>query len=168
VKLDTTDVERAEADPENEMLELVPRGGATTEAWAAVIASLFGEVPKVVFATFDKELDAIAVKARRELPAAVKRFEAGEGKLYVKGPFPIPEASRIDGGAKDEWMWIEVSACDAKGCSGVLSNTPGYATNLAQGKPVTVAREKTADWLMHLKDGGTAGGDSIKALQKRR
>ena len=168
VKLDTTDVERAESDPENEMLELVPRGGATTEAWGAVVASLFGEQPKVVFATFDKELEAIAVKARRELPGAVKRFEAGDGRLYVKGPFPIPEASRIDGGAKDEWMWIEVSSCDAKGCSGVLSNTPGYATNLAQGKPVTVARDKAADWLMHLKDGGTAGGESIKALQKRR
>jgi uncharacterized protein YegJ (DUF2314 family) len=97
----------------------------------------------------------------------VKRFEAGEGTLYVKGPFPIPEASRPDGGAKDEWMWIEASACDAKGCSGVLSNTPGYATNLAAGKPVTVARDKAADWLMRLKDGGTAGGESIKALQKR-
>lgn len=166
-KLDAIDVERTEADPENEMLELVPHGGATTEAWGNVIAALFGEVPKVVFATFDKELEAIAVHARRELPGAVKRFEAGEGALYVKGPFPIPEASRIDGGAKDEWMWIEASACDAKGCSGVLSNTPGYATNLAAGRPVTVARDKAADWLMRLKDGGTAGGESIKALQKR-
>ena len=168
VKLDAIDVERTEADPENEMLELVPHGGATTEAWAAVSGALFGEVPKVVFATFDKELDAIAVKARRELPGAVKRFEAGEGSLYVKGPFPIPEASRLDGGAKDEWMWVEAASCDAKGCSGALSNTPGYATNLAAGKSVTIARDKAADWMLRLKDGGTAGGESIKALQKRR
>ncbi len=168
VKLDTIDVERTEADPDNEMLELVPRGGATSAAWGSVVADLFGEVPKVVFATFDKELEAIALHARRDLPGAVKRLEAGEGKLYVKGPFPIPEASRLDGGAKDEWMWIEASACDAKGCSGLLSNTPGYATNLAAGKPATVAREKTVDWMMRLGDGGTLGGDSIKALQKRR
>ena len=98
----------------------------------------------------------------------MKRFLAGEGSLYVKGPFPIPEASRLDGGAKDEWMWVEAASCDAKGCSGALSNTPGYATNLAAGKSVTVAREKTADWMLRLKDGGTAGGESIKALQKRR
>ncbi len=167
VKLEAVDVERIDADPENEMLELVPQGGATTSSWSAVISELFGEVPRVVFATFDKELEAIAVKARRELPGAVKRFEAGEGTLYVKGPFPIPDASRIDGGAKDEWMWIEASSCDAKGCSGLLSNTPGYATNLSAGKPVTVARDKAADWVMRLKDGGTTGGDSIKALQKR-
>jgi uncharacterized protein YegJ (DUF2314 family) len=167
VRLDALDTERTEGDPENELLELVPPGGATREAWDGVAMALFGAAPKVVFATFDKELDAIAVRARRELPGAVKRFESGEGTLFVKGPFAIPEASRLDGGAKDEWMWIDVSSCDAKGCSGVLSNTPGYATNLAAGRPVTVAKEKTADWLLKLKDGGTAGGESIKALQRR-
>ena len=97
----------------------------------------------------------------------MKRFEAGEGDLFVKGPFPIPEASRLDGGAKDEWMWVDVSSCDAKSCAGALSNTPGYATNLAAGKPVSVAREKAADWLLKLKDGGTAGGESVKALERR-
>jgi len=165
--LDAVDVDRTEGDPENEMLELVPPGGATREAWDGAIGGLFGEVPKVVFAKLDKELDAIAARARRELPGAVKRFESGEGALFVKGPFPIPEASRLDGGAKEEWMWIEVSACDAKGCSGALSNTPGYATNLAAGKPVSVPRDKAADWLLKLKDGGTAGGESVKALEKR-
>jgi len=167
VALDAIDVDRTEGDPENEMLELVPPGGATREVWDGAIAGLFGEVPKVVFAKVDKELDAIAAHARRELPGAVKRFESGEGALFVKGPFPIPEASRLDGGAKDEWMWIEVSTCDAKGCAGTLSNTPGYATNLAAGKPVSIARDKAADWLLKLKDGGTAGGESVKALEKR-
>lgn len=167
VALDAIDVDRTEGDPENEMLELVPPGGATREVWDGVVAGLFGEVPKVVFAANDKELEAIAARARRELPSALKRFESGEGALYVKGPFAIPEASRLDGGAKDEWMWVDVTSCDAKGCSGTLSNTPGYATNLTAGKPVTVAREKTADWMLRLKDGGTAGGDSIKALEKR-
>ena len=171
ILLDAIDAERTEGDPENEMLELVPTGpssGATREAWASVVTDLFGAVPQVVFATNDKELDAIATRARRELPNAVKRSEAGEGTLFVKGPFPIPDASRLDGGAKDEWMWIEASSCDAKGCSGLLSNTPGYATNLFAGKPVTIAREKTADWMLRLKDGGTTGGESIRVLSARR
>jgi uncharacterized protein YegJ (DUF2314 family) len=167
LKLEAIDFDRTEGDPENEMLELVPLGGTTREVWDAALGGLFGEVPKVLFAKMDKELDAIAARARRELPSAVKRFEAGEGDLFVKGPFPIPEASRLDGGAKDEWMWVDVSACDAKSCAGALSNTPGYATNLAAGRPVTVARDKTADWLLKLKDGGTAGGESVKALEKR-
>ncbi len=165
--LEAFDIDRTEGDPENEMLELVPAGGATREVWDDAIAGLFGEVPKVVFAKMDKELDAIATRARREMPSAVKRFESGEGALFVKGPFPIPEASRLDGGAKDEWMWVAVSACDAKGCSGTLSNTPGYATKLTAGKPVSVTRDKAADWLLKLKDGGSAGGESIKALEKR-
>lgn len=167
VSFDTTDAERIEGDPENEMLELVPRGGSAREAWASVVTELFGETPRTVFATFDKELEAIAVRARKDFPLGVKRFESKEGALFVKGPFPIPDESRIDGGASDEWMWVEVSSCDAKGCSGVLSNTPGYATNLAAGNPVKVTREKMADWLLRLGDGGTVGGDSVKALQKR-
>ncbi|MDB4937969.1 MAG: hypothetical protein JWP87_4941 [Labilithrix sp.] len=167
IRLDALDTERIEGDPENEMLELVPHAGATRAAWDSVVAELFGATPKVVFATFDKELEAIAVRARKDLPGAVKRFEAGEGALFVKGPFPIPEASRFDGGAKDEWMWIDVSACDAKGCNGTLSSSPGYATNLSAGKPVAVEKSKTADWLLKLKDGGTTGGESIKALQRR-
>lgn len=167
VSFDTTDAERIEGDPENEMLELVPRGGATREGWSSVVTELFGETPRTVFAAFDKELEGIAVKARRDLPLAVKRFDAKEGALFVKGPFPIPEESRIDGGASDEWMWVEVSSCDAKTCAGVLSNTPGYATNLAAGKPVKVTREKMADWMLRLGDGGVLGGDSVKALQKR-
>ena len=165
--LEAIDVDRTEGDPDNEMLELVPPGGATREVWDGAIGGLFGEVPKVVFAKMDKELESIAARARRDLPGAVKRLEAGEGSLFVKGPFPIPESSRLDGGAKDEWMWVEVSTCDAKGCVGTLSNTPGYATNLTAGKPVSVARDKAADWLLKLKDGGTAGGESVKVLEKR-
>jgi uncharacterized protein YegJ (DUF2314 family) len=167
IGLDTVDAERIEGDPENEMLELVPHGGATREAWTAALMELFGETARVVFAGADKELDAIATRARRDLPGAVKRFEAGEGSLFVKAPFPIPSDARIDGGASEEWMWMEVSSCDTASCAGLLSNTPGYATNLASGNEVKVERARAADWLLRLRDGGTTGGDSIKALRKR-
>ena len=149
------------------MVELAPHGGPTREAWTSAMTELFGETPRVVFVGKDPELDAIAARARRDLPAAVKRFEGGEGTLYGKGPFPIPIESRVDGGASEEWLWVQITSCDAKECGGVLSNTPGYATNLAPGKPVSLARDKAADWVLRLADGGTAGGESIGVLQKR-
>jgi uncharacterized protein YegJ (DUF2314 family) len=161
ISLQAIDAERAEGDPDNDILELVPAGGDTPEAWSAAVASLTGESPDIMLAANDTELQRIAASARRDLPGAIKRFEAREGALYVKGPFPIP--------GKDgrEWMWVEVSSCDKTGCSGVLSNDPGYATNLAQGKPVRIARDETADWVLRLKDGGTVGGASIRVLSQR-
>ena len=167
IHLEAAPAERTEGDPENEMLELLPRGGATREGWTSAMTELFGETPRVVFIGADKELDAVAVRARRELPAAVKLFEGGKGALYVKGPFPIPQGARIDGGGSDEWMWVQVTSCSSKSCAGLLSNTPGYATNLAAGKPVSVEHAKTADWVLRLADGGTAGGESIKVLERR-
>jgi len=167
VQLDTASAERTEGDPDNEMVELLPRGGATREAWTSAMNELFGAAPRVVFAGKDAELDGIAAKARRELPEALKRYEAGDGSLFVKGPFAIPVEARLDGGATEEWMWVQVTSCDSRSCSGLLSNTPGYATNLAAGKAVTVARDRAADWVLRLGDGGMAGGDSIRALGKR-
>src|SRR4029079_15617903 len=99
------------------MVELAPHGGPTREAWATAMTDLFGETPHVVFASKDAELDAIAARARRDLPAAIKRFESGEGALYLKGPFPIPIESRVDGGASEEWMWIQITSCDPKECA---------------------------------------------------
>lgn len=167
VHLEVVTPERVAGDPENEMAELVPPGGATTEAWAGVVRALFGAAPEVVLASFDAELDAIGARARRELPGALRRFEAGKGRLFVKGPFPIPEGDRGDGGPRDEWMWLEVSSCDARACSGALSNAPAYATNLAAGKPAKVDRERIADWLLRLPDGGAEGGESIRVLERR-
>ncbi len=161
-----TEAARAEGDPENDLVELAPSPAAEDDdlraAWRTSVEAVFGEAPKTVFAGFDDELQKIAASARKDLPGAVKRFEAGDGALYLKGPFPIPDA-----GATEEWMWIQVTSCDAKGCAGVLSNTPGWATNLAAGSPVRVERARVADWLLRLPDGGTAGGASIDVLSKK-
>jgi len=40
---------------------------------------------------FSAALAAIAKKTRRDVPDAIERFDAGEGALYVKGPFAIPK-----------------------------------------------------------------------------
>jgi len=106
------------------------------------------------------ELEKVAAKAKKDLPDAIKRWKAGDGELFVKGPFDA-------GDAGTEYMWIEATGCDAKTCNGILANDPGYASNLAQGKPASVAKDKTADWMLRLKDGGTAGGESIRVLTKK-
>ena len=167
VVLDVVEPERQEGDPANELAELIPNGGSTRESWDAVVASLFGVPPSVGTAVDDEELAAIAKKAQRELPAAIERFAAGEGELYVKGPFPIPPDARVDGGAPTEMLWIAAASCDARSCTGALSNEPTYATNIALGKTVSVKHAEAADWLLHRRDGGTAGGESIKLLKAR-
>lgn len=167
VNLDVAEPERIEGDPDNEMIELVPKGGASRENWDVVVTNLFGAPPSVGTAVDDRELANVATKARSELPSVIKRFEAGGGELFIKGPFPIPPESRVDGGASTELLWISVASCDAKLCLGILSNEPSYATNFAAGKTTSVARAETVDWLLQQRDGGTAGGESIKVLKRR-
>lgn len=167
VTFDITEPERQEGDPDNELAELVPKGGATRENWDNVIASLFGGPSSVSAPVDDKELNEVAAKARRDLPAAIKRFQAGEGDLYVKGPFAIPDDARVDGGAASEQLWIAAVSCDDKACTGTLSNEPTQATNLAAGKTVSVSRKEAVDWMLQLRDGGVAGGESIKVLKAR-
>jgi uncharacterized protein YegJ (DUF2314 family) len=167
VSLDIVVPERIEGDPDNTMVELVPEGGGTTEAWDLVIASLFGMPSAVTAPVDDKELAAIAKKAQHELPGAIKRFQAGEGALFIKGPFAIPLESRLDGGASTEMLWIEVASCDSDRCTGTLSNEPTYATNIALGKTTSVRRSEAADWVIQHGDGGLVGGESIKALKAR-
>ncbi len=159
IELSAIEAERTEGDPDNDISELVVQGA---KSWNDALAQLTGRAPDVMVPSDDPELQKIAAAARKDLPAAIKRFEAHDGTLYVKGPFPIPDSD------EKEWMWIEVASCDKAACSGVLSNDPGYATNLALGKSAKVARADAADWVLKLKDGGTAGGASIRVLSGKR
>jgi uncharacterized protein YegJ (DUF2314 family) len=167
VKFDLAEPSRTEGDPDNEMAELVPPGGASRESWDAVVASLFGHVTSVTDVD-DKELSAIAESARKDFPRAVARWQAGAGDLYVKGPFAIPPDQRADGGPAFEHLWIHAAACDARACTGTLSNEPSYLTNLAAGKTTSIARAEVVDFLLQARDGGTLGGESIKLLRARR
>ncbi|MBX3197699.1 MAG: DUF2314 domain-containing protein [Labilithrix sp.] len=167
VELDVVTPERIEGDPANEMAELVPREGATREAWDAIVATLFGVAPVMTAALDDPELAAVAEKARQSLPAAIERFKAGAGELFVKGPFPVPEEARVDGGAVAETLWLAAASCDAQRCTGVLSNEPSYATNIALGKTTSVKRAEAVDWMIQQRDGGVTGGESIKVLRSR-
>lgn len=167
VKLDVFTSERSDGDPNNEILDLGPEGGFTREGWENLVATLFG-TPVTADVPFDKEQETIAEKARRDLPDAIKRFKSGEGALYVKGAFTIPEESRKDGGPTTEWLWLGIASCDANHtCVGSPSGDPAYATDLAPGKNTSVAKKDVVDWLLQQRDGGTAGGASITYLKKK-
>ena len=166
VVLDLADAEREDAEPDF-LQELVPNNGASRESWDMALAALFGAPPSVATAANDKDLSEVAKRAQSTLPAAIKRAQGGEGTLFVKGPFPIPVDSRVDGGPSMEQLWLEVASCDDVLCKGVLSNEPTYATNVAAGKTTSVKRPDATDWLIQQRDGGTTGGESIKVLRAR-
>jgi uncharacterized protein YegJ (DUF2314 family) len=165
--------ERTEGDADNSLGELRPAGQADAEdarlreAWDAVLAGLFGAPPSVEAPENDAELGAIAKSARKTLPTAIRRWTAGEGELFLKGPFTVPLEARVDGGAASELLWLSAAACDERRCTGTLSNEPVYATNLAAGKTTGLERAEIADWVLRQRDGGTAGGESIKVLRGR-
>jgi uncharacterized protein YegJ (DUF2314 family) len=167
VELDITSPERIEGDPDNELAELAPKGGASREGWDAVLTNLFGAPPSVEVPLNDKELDEVSKKARRDLPDAIKRFQNGYGELFVKGPFVIPSEARVDRGVTSELLWVAASSCDDHGCTGVLTNEPTHATNLAAGRITSIRRSEIADWMLQSRDGGTLGGESIKVLKAR-
>lgn len=165
VSFEVADAERVQGDPDD-FLELVPAGsnGSSRESWDAVVKKLFGESARSVETKFDKTLETAAARARKELPAVLKRFAAGEGELFVWGPFTIPPDERADGGPVDEWLWVKVVSCDDTACTGALSNRPMYATNIASGKTTSLPRSKIADWQLRYADGGITGGDTTKML----
>lgn len=165
---EVADAERVQGDPDD-FVELVPVGGARgeppREAWDAVVTKLFGEAARSVEAKFGKELEAAGARARKEMPRALERFKAGEGELFVWGPFLIPPDERADGGPEEEWLWVKVASCDDNACTGALSNRPMYATNIASGRTTSMPRAKIADWQLRHADGGISGGETTKLLQ---
>lgn len=167
VELDVIAPERAEGDPDNEIAELVPSEGSSREAWDTVVANLFGVPASVSNDVEDRELGEVAGRAKKELPRAVGRFETAGGELFVKGPFVIPPDARLDGGPTTELLWVDVAACDAKLCTGVLANDPTWPSNLASAKTTSVERAHVADWLLRERDGGTTGGESLRVLRAR-
>lgn len=166
---EVADAARSPGDPDD-FVELVPMGGgkgeSTREAWDEVVTKLFGEAARSVEARFGKELETAGARARRELPRVLERFRAGEGELFVWGPFLIPSDERADGGPEEEWLWVKVSSCDENACTGALSNRPMYATNIASGRTISMPRAKIADWQLRHPDGGTSGGETTRLLQQ--
>jgi uncharacterized protein YegJ (DUF2314 family) len=157
--------ERTEGDPDNELVELIPPGGATREGWDAALSSLFGGTQKTVRTELDKPLATVAANARKSVGAAIARFQKGEGRLFLKSSFAVPIDARGDGGPATESLWVQIASCDERTCAGSISNSPEYATNLAYGKTTTVTRAEILDWLLELRDGTKSGGESIKLLQ---
>lgn len=162
VRLGAVTPERDPTDPENDLVELTPEGGPTREAWDKVVTTLYG-------GSGDESApdEAVAKKIRATLPDAVKRFQGGEGYFFVKGPFPIPEDERLDGGEGTKQLWIQAASCSPTLCSGMFTPEPSAPTNIAPGKTVSVNRAEALDWMLRQRDGGTAGGETLRARVKR-
>lgn len=166
-ELDVIAPEREEGDPDNELVELVPGDGGGREAWDVIVANLFGVPRTVTSESEDRELNEVARRARGTLAAGIERFERGQGALFVKGPFVIPPDARLDGGPTTETLWVDVAACDAKLCTGVLAGDPVAPANVAAGKTTSVERGQVVDWVVRQRDGGAIGGESLKVLRSR-
>lgn len=132
VSLTVDETDRQEGDPDNELLRLVPAGGAEPDGYATAAAALLGhEAPP---APMDDE--ALA-RARREAAASLAALApphgTRDGTLYVRG-----RLADVDGGA--ESLWIRVDRCDARACSGRLANHPTRGAALELGDKAHVDR----------------------------
>lgn len=150
--------EKEQTDPENDLVELQPTvGGPTRETWDHIVTSTYGTAGDEA-----KPDEAVTKKIRASLPDAVKRFQAGDGYFFMRGPFPIPEDERLDGGAGTKQLWIQAASCGATLCSGVFQAAPNATPNVAPGKTVSVNRNEASDWMIRQRDGGTAGGETLR------
>lgn len=147
VALTVDETDRQEGDPDNELLRLVPAGGAEPDGYAAAASALLGREPPP--APMD---DESLVRARREAEASLRTFEPRhsrrEGALYVRG-----RLADVDGGA--ESLWIRVDQCDARGCSGRLANHPTRGAALELGDKARVERALVDGVFFRTPDGGS-------------
>ncbi len=157
-----------EPDGDERAVELIPPGGATTEAIEAMLSTALGLEDSGIteFRADDPEMLAAFAKARTELAAKRAHFAKGvprNEKLIVKAPFTYP-----DGGSENtEWMWVDVVRWQGDTLEGTLDNDPVRVTGLKAGAPVKFQLGTIADFLHTLADGTEVGGYTIEVARKR-
>lgn len=157
-----------EPDGHERAIELIPAGGATTEAVEAMLGAAFGDRDDPIheFAADDPEMLAAYARARTVLGAQRKHFANGvptNELLLVKAPFAFG-----DGGADNvEWMWVGVVRWHGETLEGTLDNDPIHVTDLKAGAAVKVQLGQIADFMHTRADGSTTGGYTIEIARKR-
>lgn len=157
--------ERDAGDDDDLVVELVPPGGAGTEAASKLIDECFGVRPDKVtmIEGDDPELIAAAEKARSDLGKLKAHFARGVPpgeQLTVKAKF-------TDDDGQVEWMWVDVVAFNGSSFQGTLANDPEMITSLRPGQKVHVKLADVADYLHETKGGERSGGYSIEVMRKR-
>jgi uncharacterized protein YegJ (DUF2314 family) len=156
---------RDEGDAENRLLELTFGGpdGVATERQETVLARIFGADDHVTRArSGDPELAAARDRARAELLALKEPYRKGlplGSTLGVKAPFRQGDAV--------EYMWIEVTAWEARSFRGILQNQPELVTGLRPGAHVEVAEDDAYDFVLGRPDGTKTGNYTGEVLLRR-
>ena len=104
--------------------------------------------------------------ARRSWPKFEKAFRRRKrGQVFlVKAAFT--GTSRLDGKARVERMWFQVSEINDGMVQGVLDNWPCVLSDVKKGDRVSVRVSEIWDWT-YLKNGYPYGNYTIKVLRQR-
>lgn len=166
-KLLLKESEWEEGDPLNTLLEITFDRYPGKDLYARqdkLVSTMFGWTDQVFDIKHTDELNEASEKAREQLPALHKLFEAGlqpDESIHVKAPFAIPDRN---GG--NEWMWVEIISWEGKKIKGILLNQPFDIPNLQAGQMVEVSEDDTFDYIHYLPD-GTEEGNTTSAIIKK-
>jgi hypothetical protein len=128
-------------DPNDFMARIVPAEGDGPVGYLTLAERFFGEFGAA--SPEESVLHARAERVRRELPAALSRWESSHrrgGRLLLRLPFAIP------GDAGVESMWVELLRFDDRIVTGKLVDEPLGATDVARGDTVTRPRALVEDF----------------------
>jgi uncharacterized protein YegJ (DUF2314 family) len=154
-----------EGDPDNRLIVLSPESYSGVDYHAkldGMLTCFFGATDAATGVKHDEVLLEASRKARENLPALKKAFNAGlkpAESILLKAPFKTR-----NGG--NEWMWVEVSRWDDSGITGILDNDPFDVPDLHAGQTVTVHQEDIFDYIRHYPDGHSAGNRTGDILEK--
>ncbi len=111
----------------------------------------------------DPEMAAAIAKARASLPTFWKAWEApkpGEDGFALKVAIPYGDNDK----AEHFWL-VGIERADGK-YSGVINNTPAYATHVALGQRYEFGEAEISDWLF-MRNGKMVGNETMRPLLKR-
>ena len=154
-----------EGDPDNRLIVLAPDRYSGSDYHArldGMISCFFGATDAATGVKHDEVLLEASRKAREDLPALKKAFNAGlepSESILLKAPFKTTDGS-------NEWMWVEVSRWQEGRITGVLDNDPFNVPDLHAGQTVAINEEDVFDYIRHYPDGHTEGNTTGPILEK--
>ena len=154
-------------DPRNRLIEIgfdkYP-GGDVHARQDALISSLFGWEDAIKRIRHNDELTSTSKKARANLPALRKAFNAGLAPgeyIQVKAPFATPKGS-------SEWMWVEITEWKGSDIRGLLKNEPFDIPDLHGGQIVQVQEANVFDYIRRYANGKEEGNETGRIIEKMR
>jgi uncharacterized protein YegJ (DUF2314 family) len=154
-----------EGDPENRLLELRfdrYAGKTVHEKHQKFSSTFYGSVDTVSRIKHNDAIRAASERARKQLPALRKAFNAGlqpGERILLKAPF---ETS----GGGNEWMWVEVNSWKGGNIKGLLDNEPSDVPALHAGATVEINEQEVFDYIRYKPDGTEEGNETGREIEK--